>query len=103
MTMAKRRGHRRRVGKRGYKKCIISKMRGMKFRTPKAARKAFSRASKKCRKVLKVGKVRRKAHKRRRKAHKRRRKAHKRVRRRCLKRARKARRGHRRCIKRAKR
>ena len=40
------------AGSRGYKKCIISKLRVIKFKTPKAARKAFGRAAKMCRKKL---------------------------------------------------
>ena len=42
----------RRTGmKPGFKKCLISKLRGSKIKTAKQARKAFSVASKKCRKV----------------------------------------------------
>ena len=64
------------AGSRGYKKCIISKLRVIKFKTPKAARKAFGRAAKMCRKKL-AGKTTVRRRKSRRKAH--RRKAHRRV------------------------
>ncbi|HPE06209.1 MAG TPA: hypothetical protein PLW50_00655 [Smithellaceae bacterium] len=37
--------------KPGFKKCLISKLRGAKIKTAKQARKAFSVATKKCRKV----------------------------------------------------
>ena len=56
--MVRRVRHRksRRVGAgqvvRGYKKCIISRLRVIKFKTPKAGRKAFGRAVKMCRKEL---------------------------------------------------
>jgi hypothetical protein len=39
-------------GTRGYKKCIVNTIRRIKFTTPKAARKAFTRAAKICRKKL---------------------------------------------------
>lgn len=41
----------RRVMKPGFKKCLITKLRGSKIKTAKQARKAFSVASKKCRKI----------------------------------------------------
>ena len=54
--MVRRKSHRvhRRVGhaKPGFKKCVISTMRSTKFKTAKQARKAFSKASKKCNKKL---------------------------------------------------
>lgn len=41
-------------GRAGYKKCVLGVMRRTKFKTAKQARKAFGKASKKCRaKVLK--------------------------------------------------
>jgi len=55
--MVKRRkvGRKTRV-KTGYKKCIVATMRRIKFKTPKAARKAFTRAGKMCSKKLAAGK-----------------------------------------------
>lgn len=47
--MAKRKVMR---GKRGYKKCLMSKMKRTKFTTPKAAARAFRMAKKKCRVLL---------------------------------------------------
>jgi hypothetical protein len=63
---AHRKGKRKGFSKRGYKKCIMSAMKRTKFKTPTQARKAYSRAAKKCRKLL-AGKVRRKGGKRRKK------------------------------------
>jgi len=94
--MVRRVRHRRsrRVGTamgRGYKKCIISKLRAIKFKTPKAARKAFGTAAKKCRKAM-AGKktTRRRTRRVRRKAHRRvgRRTTRRRTRRRAHKRSR---------------
>ena len=56
-TMVKRRrkstARRRAVGgKRGYKTCVVKALKRIKFTTPKAARRAFTRASKICRKKL---------------------------------------------------
>ena len=50
-TMVKRRRKMSRRVKPGFKKCLISKLRGAKIKTAKQARKAFSIATKKCRKV----------------------------------------------------
>jgi hypothetical protein len=48
----------RRTGmKPGFKKCLITKLRGSKIKTAKQARKAFSAASKKCRKLGTAKKV----------------------------------------------
>ena len=56
--MVRRRSTKRRAsrrvagGARGYKKCIVAVIRRTKFKTPKAARKAFSKAAKVCRKKM---------------------------------------------------
>lgn len=55
--MVRRRTHKRthrRVagGAHGYKKCIVAVIRRTKFKTPKAARKAFGKAAKICRKKM---------------------------------------------------
>jgi hypothetical protein len=56
--MVRRRTHKRRGtrrvagGARGYKRCIVAVIRRTKFKTPKAARKAFSKAAKVCRKKM---------------------------------------------------
>lgn len=54
--MARKRTTKRRTvgGKRGYKKCIVNTMKRTKFTTPKSARRAFTRAAKKCRKLLTI-------------------------------------------------
>jgi hypothetical protein len=46
----------KRGSKAKFKKCIISKIRGTKIATPKAAQRAFNAAAKKCKHLL-VGKV----------------------------------------------
>ena len=63
--MVKRRKHstKRATGKRGYKKCIVAVIRRTKFKTPKAARKAFGKAARICNARMRkttVGKPRRK-------------------------------------------
>lgn len=50
----RRRSTRSRMLKPGFKKCLISKLRGSKIRTAKQARRAFSMAAKKCRKAATV-------------------------------------------------
>jgi hypothetical protein len=97
-----RKGHRKgKVRRKGYKKCIINRMRVTKFKTQKSARKAFARAAKKCSKLARKGKHgKRKGGKKRKGKHGKRKGTRKGK---CLKRARKARHGKRRCIKRSKR
>jgi hypothetical protein len=56
-----------RGSKAKFKKCIIAKIRGTKITTPLSARKAFSRAAKKCKHLLvgvKVHRTKRRGRKR---------------------------------------
>jgi hypothetical protein len=66
--MAKRRTVR---GKRGYKKCLVTKMRTAKFHTPKQAARAFRVAKRKCQALMAKKPRARRGHKRKAKrAHK---------------------------------